>query len=230
MNDTLVEPEAVKPAELAYVQPAVTADTALFTVRGGELVALTVRREREPFAGWWALPGDYIRAEEMLDDCAARALAEQTGLDAIYLEQLYTFASHYPGRWGRVFNVAYFALVPFATVKPRAGANIAWQALGRLARLAFNHEEILAAARRRLIAKAQYSTVAFGLLPETFTLAEVQAVYEAIKGEALDKRNFRRFILALDHLEATGEKRQNGPHRPAALYRLRESAGMEIIR
>ncbi|MGH8162465.1 MAG: NUDIX hydrolase, partial [Gammaproteobacteria bacterium] len=199
-------------------------------VRASELVALTARREREPFAGWWALPGDYIRAEETLDECAARALAEQTGLDAIYLEQLYTFASHYPGRWGRVFNVAYFALVPFAAVTPRADADIAWQALGRLPRLAFNHEDILASAQRRLAAKVEYSTIALELLPETFTLAEVQTVYEAIKGERLDKRNFRRSMLGLGHLEATGAKRQNGPHRPAALYRLRESAGMEIIR
>jgi len=210
-------------ADADYIQPAVTADTVLFSVRGGELVALTVRREREPFAGWWALPGDYIRAEETLDDCAARALAEQTGLDAIYLEQLYTFASHYPGRWGRVFNVAYFALVPFATVKLRADETLAWQALGRLPRLAFNHEDILASARRRLAAKVEYSTIALGLLPETFTLADVQAVYEAIRGERLDKRNFRRSLLALGHLEATGEKRQSGPHRPARLYRLRQS-------
>lgn len=212
-----------------YIQPAVTADTVLFSVRGGELVALTVQREREPFAGWWALPGDYIRAEETLDACAARALGEQTGLDAIYLEQLYTFASHYPGRWGRVFNVAYFALVPFATVKPRADATIAWQALSRLPRLAFNHEDILASARRRLAAKVEYSTIALGLLPETFTLADVQAVHEAIKGERLDKRNFRRSLLALGHLEDTGRKRQNGPHRPARLYRLRESADIGTI-
>src|SRR5699024_5172933 len=137
---------------------------------------------------------------------------------------LYTFASHYPGRWGRVFNVAYFALVPFATVSPRADESIAWQALSRLPRLAFNHEDILASARRRLAAKIEYSTVALGLLPETFTLAEVQAVHEAIRGEALDKRNFRRSVLALNQLEDTGEKRQNGAHRPARLYRLRDSA------
>jgi 8-oxo-dGTP diphosphatase len=216
-------------AEAEYIQPAVTADTVLFSVRGSELVALTVRREREPFADWWALPGDYIRAEETLDDCAARALAEQTGLDAIYLEQLYTFASHYPGRWGRVFNVAYFALVPFAEVKLRADETLAWQALGRLPRLAFNHEDILASARRRLAAKVEYSTVALGLLPDTFTLADVQAVHEAIRGEALDKRNFRRSLLALGQLEPTGAKRQNGPHRPAALYRLRDTAAIGSI-
>jgi len=220
---------AVSAAE--YVQPAVTADTALFSVRGHELVVLTVQREREPFAGWWALPGDYIRAEETLDDCAARALAEQTRLRNVYLEQLYTFASHYPGRWGRVFNVSYFALVPFASVKLPVEARIAWQALARLPRLAFNHEDILTAARRRLVAKASYSTIAFQLLPPVFTLAEVQAVYEAIKGEALDKRNFRRFVLGLDVLEATGEQRRQGAHRPAMLYRLRPDAdSVEVIR
>lgn len=211
-----------------YVQPAVTADTVLFSVRGGELVALTVRRDREPFLAWRALPGDYIRADETLDECAARTLAEQTGLDDIYLEQLYTFASHYPGRWGRVFNVAYFALVPFTAVTPRADVGIAWQALSRLPRLAFNHEEILVAARRRLAAKVEYSTIALELLPETFTLAEAQAVYEAIKGEQLDKRNFRRYLLALGRLEETGEKRQSGAHRPAMLYRLAAPAAEAV--
>lgn len=220
---------AVRTAE--YVQPAVTADTALFSVRGHELVVLTVQREREPFAGWWALPGDYIRAEETLDDCAVRALAEQTRVRDVYLEQLYTFASHYPGRWGRVFNVAYFALVPFASVTLPAETRVAWQALSRLPRLAFNHEEILAAARQRLVAKASYSTIAFQLLPPVFTLADVQSAYEAIKGEALDKRNFRRFVLGLDVLEATGEQRRQGAHRPAMLYRLRPDAeSVEVIR
>ncbi len=220
---------AVATAE--YVQPAVTTDTALFSVREHGLVVLTVHREREPFAGWWALPGDYIQAEEALDDCAARALAEQTRVRNVYLEQLYTFASHYPGRWGRVFNVAYFALVPFASVKLPADTCIAWQALARLPRLAFNHEDILTAARRRLVAKASYSTIAFQLLSPTFTLAEVQSAYETIKGEALDKRNFRRFILGLNVLESTGEQRRLGAHRPALLYRLRPAAeNVEVIR
>ncbi|MGH8127905.1 MAG: NUDIX hydrolase [Gammaproteobacteria bacterium] len=220
---------AVSTAE--YVQPAVTADTALFSVRGHELVVLTVQRDREPFAGWWALPGDYIQAEEALDDCATRALAEQTRIRNVYLEQLYTFASHYPGRWGQVFNVAYFALVPFASVKLPTGNRISWQALARLPRLAFNHEDILTTARSRLVAKASYSTVAFQLLPPTFTLAEVQSVYEAIKGEALDKRNFRRFVLGLNVLKATGEQRRQGAHRPAMLYRLNPDAeNVEVIR
>ena len=212
-----------------YVQPAVTADTALFSVRGEELVVLTVKRDREPFADWWALPGDYIQTEETLDHCAGRSLAEQTGLADVYIEQLYTFASHYPGRWGRVFNIGYFGLVPIAAFPAPAQERIAWQALGRLQRLAFNHGEILAAARRRLAAKIEYSTVAFQLLPPSFTLAEVQAVYEAIKGERLDKRNFRRSLLTLGRLTATGEKRQNGPHRPAMLYRLNDSR-VEILR
>lgn len=220
---------AVSTAE--YVQPAVTADTALFSVRGHELVVLTLQREREPFAGWWALPGDYIRAEETLNDCAARALAEQTRVRNVYLEQLYTFASHYPGRWGRVFNVAYFGLAPFASVELPADARIAWHALARLPRLAFNHEDILAAARRRLVAKASYSTIAFQLLPPTFTMAQVQGVYEAIKGERLDKRNFRRFVQGLGVLESTGEQQRRGAHRPAMLYRLRPDADcVEVIR
>ncbi len=218
-------------ATAEYVQPAVTADTALFSIHGHGLVVLTVHREREPFAGWWSLPGDYIQAEETLDDCAARALAEQTRVRNVYLEQLYTFASHYPGRWGRVFNVAYFALVPLASVKLPADTHIAWQALARLPRLAFNHEDILTAARRRLVAKASYSTIAFQLLSPTFTLAEVQAAYEAIKGEALDKRNFRRFILGLNVLESTGEQRRLGAHRPALLYRLRPAVeNIEVMR
>lgn len=219
---------AVSAAE--YIQPAVTADTALFSVRGDELVVLIVKRDREPFSGWWALPGDYIRADETLDECAARALAEQTGAQNVYLEQLYTFASHYPGRWGRVFNVGYFGLVPITSLHLLPGERVAWQAVSRLPRLAFNHDEILNSARQRLAAKVEYSTIAFQLLPETFALADVQAVYEAIKGGRLDKRNFRRSLLSLGKLVATGEKRRRGAHRPAMLYRLAEPANVEILR
>lgn len=204
-----------------YSQPALTVDTALFAVRGNELVALTVRRAHDPFAGWWALPGDYIRAEETLDDCSVRVLSAQTGIGRVYLEQLYTFASHYPGRWGRVFNIAYFGLVPFTAVHPRPQADVIWQPLSRLPPLAFNHGKILTKARHRLAAKIEYTPLALELLPEFFTLAEAQAVHEAIRGEPLDKRNFRRRLLALNCLAATSEQIQRGSSRPARLYRLK---------
>ncbi len=204
-----------------YSHPALTVDTALFSVRDNELVALTVRRRREPFAAWWALPGDYIRTEEALDECSARVLSEQTGIEQVYLEQLYTFASHYPGRWGRVFNIAYFGLVPFTALHPRLRADLFWQPLSHLPPLAFNHGKILTKARHRLAAKIEYTPIALELLPEFFTLAEAQAVHEAIRGQALDKRNFRRRLLALDCLDATGEQLQRGASRPARLYRLK---------
>lgn len=217
-------------AQAEYIQPAVTTDIVLFTLWQDELSVLCVRRVMEPFSGWWALPGDYIRANETLNDCAKRTLDEQTGITGVYLEQLYTFTSHYPGRWGRVFNVAHMALVASDTVNPRDETAIAWHPITRLPRLAFNHDEILLSARARLTAKIQYSTIAFQLLPDTFTLAEVQQVYELIKGEQLDKRNFRRFIMALGKLEATGERQCRGAHRPAMLYRMRSPGSVEIIR
>jgi len=147
----------------------------------------------------------------------------------VYTEQLYTFGS--PGRDPRmrVITVAYFALVPYEAVGQMLGtAETGWFSMFNLPQLAFDHEEILHYALTRLRYKLEYTAVGFQLLPDVFTLTELQKAYEIILGEKLDKRNFRRKILSADILEETGEKRKEGEGRPAMLYRYREDAVAEV--
>ncbi len=129
--------------------------------------------------------------------------------------------------------VAYYALIPSDRIvlKPSRSADAAaWFPVDDPPELAFDHDEILKAARERLAAKVDYSTIAFQLLPKTFTLAEVQRIYETVKGHELDKRNFRRAIQALDKLQSTGKKRQDGFGRPAMEYRIKGKKDVEIIK
>lgn len=207
----------------AYPHPAVTTDIAVFTIRDDALQLLLIRRRNPPFQGAWALPGGFVDIDEDLDACAARELAEETGISGVYLEQLYTFGA--PGRdpRERVISIAYFALAPSAALAVQAGddaADAAWFRLDDLPPLAFDHADIIAKAHRRLVAKLDYSTIAFQFLPETFTLGELQRVYETLVDAEIDKRNFRKWALALEQIEATGELRRRGNHRPARLYRL----------
>jgi len=168
--------------------------------------------------------------DESLEEAALRELEEETGVRDVYLEQLYTFGDPDRDPRGRVISVAYFALVPADAVRPRAGddaADVGWWSMYDLPPLAFDHDRILAYALRRLRYKLEYTAVGFELLPETFTLSELQAAYEVILGERLDKRNFRRKILSAGILEETGTYR-TGEGRPAKLYRFRDDAVAEV--
>lgn len=212
-----------KPYCYQYPHPAVTTDVVLFTIREDSLRLLLIERGHEPFKGHWALPGGFLDIGEDLDACAARELAEETGVEHLYLEQLGTFGT--PGRdpRERVISVAYLALAPETRLSVQAGddaAAAAWFPVKALPTLAFDHAEIIAVAHRRLIGKLDYSTIAFQLLPETFTLGELQQVYETLVDAEIDKRNFRKWAQALEQIEATGELRRRGKHRPARVYRL----------
>jgi 8-oxo-dGTP diphosphatase len=211
----------------------VTTDVVVFTIRAERLQILLIRRGGDPFRGMWALPGGFLDIDEDLEACARRELEEETGVSGLYLEQLYTFGD--PGRdpRERVISVTYFALVPAGRHAPRAASDAeetAWFPVDDLPELAFDHAGIIALARRRLRAKLQYSTVAFQLMPERFTLGDLQRVYEILLDEPQDKRNFRKWILGLNRLEETGELRRNGKSRPARTYRLRNPDRVEIIR
>ena len=204
----------------------VAVDVVTFALReegdgAGIPVFLALRRPREPFRGDWALPGTLLRDGERLEEAALRILAEGPGLaDPRHLEQVATFGA--PGRdpRGRVVSVTYLALAPRPV---EVGATAAWWPVTAAPPLAFDHAEILHSAMQRLRAKLSYSNVAYGLLPDTFTLSELQAVYEAVLDRDLDKRNFRKKVLALGLVsESHGQRR--GPHRPAQLYRFTESA------
>lgn len=184
-------------------------------------VFLAQRRPREPFAGDWALPGTLVREGEDLEAAVLRILADGPGLARPrHLEQLATFGEPDRDPRGRVFSASYLALVPRpASVRSTA----AWWPVAQPPPLAFDHRDILSTALNRLRGKLSYSNVAYALLPDTFTLSELQAVYEAVLDRALDKRNFRKKVLSLGLVVET-EGQRRGPHRPAQLYRFSDAA------
>jgi len=208
----------------------VAVDVAAFTVRDGALHVALIRMKRAPFEGRWALPGGRIRVDETVEQAAVRELGQKAGLTDVYLEQLYTFSE--PGRdpQGRCVSVAYLAMVP-ATAQLRTSDNysaIGWFPADHPPPLAFDHKAMLAHAVKRLRAKLEYTNLAYSLLAPSFTLGELQRVYEAILGKSLDPRNFQRRIKELDLVQATGEMRTGRAHRPARLYRFTVLKPMEI--
>ena len=217
-----------------YPHPAVTTDVVVFSILDGRLSILLVRRANPPHQGEWALPGGFLNIDEDLDACAARELQEETGISGVYLEQLYTFGATDRDPRERVISVTYYALVPQDALTPvRAAsdaADVGWHPFDRLPPLAFDHAEIIESAHSRLVAKLDYSTIAFQFMPQTFTLSELQAVYEVLLNQPIDKRNFRKRILSLDLIEETGAQRRNGKHRPAREYRVMHPERVEIIK
>lgn len=200
----------------------VAVDIVVFTVREGALQVLLVKRGVPPFVGQHAIPGGFVREGESLEDAALRELYEETGVRDVFLEQLFTFGNPHRDPRGRVISVAYFALICSEKLHLEAGADAAeaqWFATERTPTLAFDHKSILESALVRLRNKLEYTTVGFQLLPEKFTLSELQAVYEAILGKRLDKRNFRRKIALLGILKPLRERQYTG-RKPAQLFRF----------
>ena len=217
-----------------YENPALSVDVVIFTLRDETLQVLLWKRPREPYRGTWSIPGGFVPLDESLEDTATRKLAEKTGVTDVYLEQLYTFGGLERDPRTRVVTVAYFALVPYTAVENARADKLVvdgetgWFNVVELPVLAFDHAEILDYALTRLRYKLEYTMVGFELLPDEFTLTDLQRAYELILGEALDKRNFRRKIKEAGILEATGRKRREGEGRPAELFRYREDAKAEI--
>ncbi|MEM9835258.1 MAG: NUDIX domain-containing protein [Bacteroidota bacterium] len=207
-----------------YPRPSVTVDVVVFGYAGrGSLQVLLIQRGAEPFLGQWALPGGFVEMDEDLETSALRELEEETGVKDLFVEQLYTYGN--PGRdpRGRVISVAYYALVNLQDHPPTAASDAdaaAWFPLDELPELAFDHADIVAMARERLYNKVRYQPIGFELLPEEFTLAELQTLYETILDvEELNKRNFRTRIKDMGILEEVGKQR-GVAHRPAVLYRF----------
>lgn len=189
---------------------------------------LATRREQPPFIGSWGLPGGLVAPEDDLEASARGALAD-AGVGAVgHLEQLATFGDPRRDPRGRIVSVTYLALLP-RPVDPGAAEDdaVEWIAALDPPGMAFDHAEILASAVERLRGKLSYSTVASGLLDPAFTLSDLQAVYEAILGRGVDKRNFRKKVLSLDMLTEAGGQRR-GSHRPAQLYRFARP-GLQLL-
>jgi len=213
--------------------PVLTTNVVVFTLRDATLKVLLIRRGSQPFKSMWSLPGAGLEPDEDLDACAMRALEEGTGVSGVYLEQLYTFGALERDPRRRTVAVCYFALVPSERLQLRAALDaegVSWFSMDEQPALAFDHHEMVDVARQRLSAKLAYSTIALQFMPERFTLSDLQEVYEIILGEPLDKRNFRKRILALGEIDETEEVRRHGSHRPARLYCARNPGEVQIIR
>jgi|SRR5580692_8974524 len=216
-----------------YPRPSLTVDCVVFGIGGGELQVLLVERGDEPFVGRWALPGGFVHVSdegtkgERSADAARRELTEEAGIGVAHMEQLATFDEPNRDPRGRVVSIAYMALVRSSDHALRAGsdaANASWWPAEHLPRLAFDHKEIVKYALARLRAKVRYAPIGFALLSPDFALSELQALYETVLGRAVDKRNFRKRILAMGILADTGKKTSGGVQRPAALYRFDQKA------
>jgi 8-oxo-dGTP diphosphatase len=201
-------------------------DITLLTVTENQLKVLLIQRKQPPYESMWAIPGGFIHMGETLEDAANRRLFEETNVDRIYLEQLGSFGMPERDPRARVITVAYYALVCAEKLKLQAQANaqdVNWFGINELPELAFDHHAIVTMALKKLKRHLENSSLAFQLLPDKFTLTELQRVYELILDKPMDKRNFRKKIIASNLLQDIGETKMEGYHRPAQLYAFKKT-------
>lgn len=204
---------------------AVAADIAVFTLDEGAVRILCVRRGPGAFEGSWALPGGFLRPDETIDECALRELAEESGVTDAFLERFGIYSAPDRDPRGRVVSVAYLALVRSDGVRLRAGTDAteaAWFPLTNPPLLAFDHDRIIGDAVDELQRLSATGGIVLNLMPEAFTMSELQEASEQILGQKLDRRNFRKRFLELGLIEETGDQRR-GAHRPAAIYRRKST-------
>ena len=221
-------------SERQAAPPSLAISTVIFALRPSAtsgrptLWLPLVRRIREPYKGLWALPGGPLSHAESLQDAASRNLRETTGLAPSYLEQLYAFGGLHRSPTQRVVSIVYWALVqPTEAALADESENVRWFRADRLGELAFDHNAIVEYALWRLRNKLAYGSVAYHLLGEYFTLAQVREVYEAVLDRTLDPANFRRQLKSTPEIEETGEYLQGGKHRPPRLYRFTGRPGLD---
>lgn len=212
-------------AQEVIIGPALAVDTLIFSIHNGKLSVLLIQIGNGPYTGKWALPGGIVQIDETLDQAAQNILEKKAGIKGLHMEQLYTFSGVDRDMRGRMVSVAYFALVDsdkFTLKTMDYYADIQWKGIDKLPQMAFDHKEIVQYGVSRLRAKIEYSNIVYGLLPKEFTLTEMQNVYEAIIGNSIDKRNFRKKILSLNILIETEKERTGLKNRPAKLYRFKK--------
>jgi 8-oxo-dGTP diphosphatase len=206
-------------------RPAVTVDIIIFSLVEDDLNVLLIKRKFAPYSGMWAIPGGFLERGESLEQAAVRELAEETGITNVHIEQLYAFGD--PGRDPRmqVVTITYFTLVPIDSVPHRPGDDAAetrWFSVLQLPQLAFDHQQILDYAVKNLRSRVENDSIRLRLLPDFFTLTELQNAHEVILGSPLDKRNFRRKILASGIIKETGKRKKSAEGRPAMLYQYQK--------
>ena len=200
-------------------------DCVIFGFEAGELKILLIERNEEPFKDWLALPGYIVEQDESIDDAAERILYELTGLRDLHMEQFHTFGEVHRHPQGRVITVAYYALLRLTGQKElRPVTDFArkafWHPINELPKLAFDHSEIFNRSLNKVRRRLSYQPIAFELLPEKFTLTQLQVCYEAILNKKLDKRNFRKKMLSYGFLKPLLEKQKGVSYRAATLYKF----------
>jgi 8-oxo-dGTP diphosphatase len=216
-----------------FPRAALTVDCIVFGVDEHDLKVMLIQRGLPPFEGKWALPGGFVRVDETLDEAARRELEEETGLRQVFLEQLHTFGAVDRDPRERVVSVAYYALVKLSDHAVQAATDArdaAWFGVHDAPSLAFDHAEILQLGLDRLRSKLRREPIGFELLPRKFTLSQLQHLYELVLERELDKRNFRKRVLAMGLLVETDEVQQDVAHRAARLYRFDERKYRRLAR
>lgn len=212
-----------------YPHPAVTTDCVIFGFDGQQLKVLLIRRGINPYKGKWAFPGGFLRMDESVEQCAMRELVEETGLQSKYIEQLKVFSDPNRDPRERVITVAFWALVRMQDVKGGDDADDAqWFALDKIPPLAFDHDCILRAALHTLHEKIHFEPVGFELLPEKFTMKQLQTLYEAIVGVSFDRRNFAKKMFHLELLIELDEVTWPTSKHSAKLFRFNEDKYVEL--
>jgi 8-oxo-dGTP diphosphatase len=210
-----------------------TVDAVVFGYEEGEISILLIKRKYAPFKGQWAIPGGFVLNDESLEEAVERELREETGVEINYLEQLYTFGKPDRDPRERVVTVGYFGLVRPNAFRLNASTDAdqaQWFRMEQLPELAFDHDHIMSTAIKRLQTKIIYEPIGFELLDKKFPFSDLEKLYTTVIGRDIDRRNFRKKILALDVLDKLEEKTSSGSGRPANLFQFNQKRYFQLKR
>lgn len=221
-NLQLKTAETEKKTHLDFFNIAISVDCVIFAYDNKKLKVLLIKSDLKEFEDFWSLLGDLVRPQEDIEDAPYRVLEERTGLKNVFLEQVQTFGEVNRHPSGRVITTAYYSLINICNQGPHLIENeLHWHCVDDIIQLAFDHKLILDTCLQRLRMQIMDHPLVFNLLPEKFSLRELQDLYESILGTSLDRRNFRKRIMLKDWLVDLNEMEENVPHRPGKLYKLR---------
>lgn len=223
INKQLKNAATEKISHLDYFNIAVSVDCVIFGYTDKDLKVLLIKSDMEEFAGLYSLLGDLVNPDEDIDSASYRILNERTGLDDLFLEQVQAFGSIERHPSGRVITITYYSLIDIKHHKLKLYNNdLHWHSVKNIGKLAFDHNLILDTCMNRLRQQVMENPIAFNLLPEKFSLRELQELYESILCLELDRRNFRKKIMLKDWLKDIEEMENDVPHRPGKLYTLKK--------
>lgn len=223
--------EAEKISHLDYFNIAISVDCVILGYEQQTLKVLLIKSDLKEFSNLYSLLGDLVKPDEDLDAASYRVLQERTGLDDIFLQQVHTFGTLNRHPSGRVITTAYFALLDINNVKLKINNNhLHWHPVNDIKKMAFDHKAILDTCLNRLREQVMDYPVVFNLLPEKFSLRELQELYEAILNTELDRRNFRKKMSIKDWLQDLDEMEVDVPHRPGKLYKLKPALRKKVAK